>query len=589
MVIDATDDRFLIRCPLWANDVVRRLPSVRWQKGAKAWAAPLVKQNLTALDEIAQMGGVQLTDAARHAMDRLRKTVEQIGQRGTGFPTWYPFKTQPRKHQWPALNQGYGLHAFFLNMDMQTGKSFTALTLATAHHMEDHVDAALLFSKRTLRRNWLEQLDTHCPIPWNAYLPDTDKYRQFRKWMESDTKWKQLVVGWESLSQGGMGAIVDEFIGRFNGRIAIIGDETTYISGHKATRAKLVVGYGRRAAYRYALAGIMDGMEGPEAMFMQWEFLDPQIIGIGDPTAFRNRYCVMGGYEREVRPGKKVPTKVVGYQNLDELNKLIAPYSYVLPKTAAYDLPPKRFEVRTAVLTQYQREVYNTVKKEGVLSFHGSEEQVLQNVLEVYLRLHQVTGGYAVKPREVLYRKKDGSDGKRIVYDPVELIAPQDNPKMIEVVEYVEELKKSKQFLLWAVYEPEISALIGLLERMGLKIGRLDGKVKDADRQPMINRFRGGDLHGVVGNAATGGMGYSMPEAEVNMFFNNTFKALDRRQAEDRNYGDGTTKPGMWVDFIGEKTVDVVIKKAVDEKQDLSEYLRSRLKDMTAMLDGETP
>ena len=31
-------------------------------------------------------------------------------------------------------------------------------------------------------------------------------------------------------------------------------------------------------------------------LFMQFEYLDPNIIGIGDYYAFRNRYAIMGGY-----------------------------------------------------------------------------------------------------------------------------------------------------------------------------------------------------------------------------------------------------------------------------------------------------
>jgi len=583
-------DILLISCPMWANDIVKSLPSVRWQKKLARWAAPVIKQNIVALRNLIAMGGVTATPAVKVALDKYDQQIRMMGKRGKGFPAWYPFKkdSTPRKHQWPALNQGYGLRAFGLWMDMQTGKSFTAITLATAHHMEGDIDGVLVFSKRTLRRNWIEQFNDHCPIPTSIYLPVTEKERQFRAWMDSDNRYKVMVVGWESLSQGRMCELVDAFLDRF--KVAIIGDEITYICGEKSTRAKLVVGYGRRSRYNYALAGRPDAMEGPINLFMPYEFLDPNIIGIGDPIAYRNRYAVMGGYQRPIgRSGKTVPTKIIGYQNLEELARLIAPYTYQVMKTEL-DMPPKPKPKKYVVeITPYQRKIYDTIKKEGVLRLAGStdEEHVMRNVLETGLRLHQVTGGYAVKPREVRRRGTDGEEKVKIVYDPVELITPEDNPKMQEVCAILEEIGKRKQVLLWAVYMPEILALIKLVRGMGWRVAELHGGIKDHLRQPQVNEFRRGGFDIVIGNASTGGMGFSMPEAGVNMFYNNTFKAIDREQAEDRNYGDGTKEIGVWMDIIANRTFDVTTMKALEQKQDVSAFVRERIKQAIALLDGE--
>jgi hypothetical protein len=61
----------------------------------------------------------------------------------------------------------------------------------------------------------------------------------------------------------------------------------------------------------------------------------------------------------------------------------------------------------------------------------------------------------------------------------------------------------------------------------------------------------------------------------------------DRLQAEDRCWGDGQVRPGVWVDLVADKTVDVTVMKALTVKEDLHNYIRGRIKEITSLLDGE--
>jgi len=583
---DPKTGKLLIRCPFWANDMLNNLPSKRWSKSQRAWSVVVIKQNMDAIRELTRMGGVNTTSAARAAMDEYDERIAGMGKRGgVEFPPWYKFKTEPRKHQRRALDKGYGLKAFGLFMDMQTGKSKTVIDLVVAHRMQGETFGLLILVKRTLRRNWIIQLETHCPIPFSAHLPDTNKKRDFEKWLSKPHDFKVMIVGWESLSAGAMHEICKQFM-RVTQRPSIAGDETSYITNHKAIRSERAVELATMAEYKYALTGT-PAVEGPLNLFMQFEFLDRNIIGIGDFYAFRNRYAIMGGYQREIRPGLKMATEVVGYQNLDELMNMIAPYTFQVLKKDAYDLPPKRYERREVQISEKQRKMYDLIKKEGVLRIKGNDDMVLKNILSVALRLHQVTGGYAVKGHEKKWMGKDGNPRVKMEYEPVELIRPEENTKMAELIEAVNDFKGRKQGLVWVVYTPEIMAICKLLRGMGLRIGELHGGVPDSDRQPMVSAYERGDLDIIVGNASTGGMGYTMMASEVNIFYNNTFKAIDRIQAEDRAYGDGQLKSGVWIDIVAEKTIDNTIMQALTMKMDLSDYVRHRIGEITKLLDGE--
>jgi len=168
----------------------------------------------------------------------------------------------------------------------------------------------------------------------------------------------------------------------------------------------------------------------------------------------------------------------------------------------------------------------------------------------------------------------------------VEIIAPKDNPKMMELMDIVGGFKK-KQGIIWAVYKPEIAAIVKMMRAAGLLVGELHGGIPEADRQPMVDAFQNGQLDWIVGNASTGGMGYTMMASEVNIFYNNTFKMIDRVQAEDRAYGDGQLKSGIWIDIVAEMTVDVAIIAALELKQDLATYVRERITRASKILEGE--
>jgi hypothetical protein len=584
MIIDHSVEHraFTIRCPMWANDMLQDVPGRRWSKGQKAWMVPVVRQGVEAMRRLSTMGGVQITVAARKAIENYAIEREKQSTTADGFPSWYKHKLEPRKHQTAALNKAYPRRAFALFMDMQTGKTKTAIDLTAAHRMEGHLQAMFVLTKYTLRRNWIKQLGIHCPIPYDVMIPETGKRREFDRWMIRPHDFKIMIAGWESLSAGAMHEMCMEFVRAF--RCAVVGDETTYISNHKAIRSERSIDFGAEGAFVYALTGTPI-LEGPMNLYAQFEFMDPEIIGIGDYYAFRNRYAVMGGYRPKEGPMAGKPLQIVGYQNMDELTATVAPHCFQVMKTEAYDLPLKRYKTYTVELTKAQREVYQQVKREGLIT-HGGQELVMKNVLEVALRLHQITGGYTVKAGARRRMTRTKGEIEEVVYEPVEIVAPKDNPKMMELMDIVGGFKK-KQGIIWAVYKPEIAAIVKMMRAAGLLVGELHGGIPEADRQPMVDAFQNGQLDWIVGNASTGGMGYTMMASEVNIFYNNTFKMIDRVQAEDRAYGDGQLKSGIWIDIVAEKTVDVAIIAALELKQDLATYVRERITRASKILEGE--
>ena len=118
------------------------------------------------------------------------------------------------------------------------------------------------------------------------------------------------------------------------------------IKNHAAQRSKVCVRLGLSAQYKLIMTGTPVA-NGPMDVFMQFEFLDPNILGVGDFYSFRNRYAIMGGYDDK---------QVIGYQNMPELIELMSPFVFQVRKSDVLtELPPKVYQVREVEMTEEQR------------------------------------------------------------------------------------------------------------------------------------------------------------------------------------------------------------------------------------------
>lgn len=572
ITVDFDKGKFIITCPFHENDKIAGLPNKRWHGQTRTWRCPLISRNA----EFIAKAGFTLSASAQAAIDEMKANSAAAVRRGGGLPAWYRFKTEAMPHQLDFYKAMYGIQNVALFGKPGTGKSKMIIDFYSAMRMEGKITALLIVVKLSLRDNWVIEFKKHCPIPFDIFLPDTTKLAAYRKWKGQPHDFKILVVGTESLSVGGMYDIAKDFVDSQPKPAAVV-DESSKISGHKATRSERCVSLGLSCVSRLASTGSSTRGQ-PLNLFMQFEFLDPNIIGIGDFYAFRNRYAVMGGYVNQY--GK--PTQIVGYRNLDELIDTIAPFTYEIPKSVL-NLPPRRNKRLVVKMTAEQRKLYNTIRRDKAYDI-GGKTMIMANMLELTLRLHQVCGGWTVTKEEVdKYFKKDDVWGKAVMTTPHRVLEASENPKLNELLEFVDDIERAP-FILWCAYRPEIADAVAALQARGLRVGQLHGGVPEAERQPAVNAFERGELDCVVGNSSTGGMGYTMNRAEYNIFYSNTNKFEDREQSEDRNHRIGQTKNTTVVDIVMENSVDELLIRANEERLDVSQFISRRLEEAISLL-----
>jgi len=574
---------FIVRCPFYANDVIQGAPSKRWSKQARAWLLPATRQNATFIET--KLYGLADVDAeSKAAIEEVGQTVATISKK-SAFPAWYKFKTEPRPFQMDGYHAVYGKRAFGLYMDMGTGKTKETIDIVSALNMEGHVQALLVVCKLSLSINWRDEFEKHCPVPYAIRLHTNDK-SGFQDWLweNKDVDLKVYIVGTESLSAGSAFEFAEKFL-LLNAKTMCVVDEAHMISNYKAVRSERAVTLGRMSDYRAILTGTPI-TEGPMNLFMQFEFLDPNIIGLGDFFAFRNRYAIMGGFQKEdPRTGRKKPMEIIGYQNMEELMSLVAPYIYQVRKSEVLkEIPPKTYAIRRLQMSEKQRALYKQIKSKKGYEWEG-KKVVPKNVLELALRLHQVCGGFvATKDQEFKIDRETGD----LVAKDFSVMNPvfernDDNPKIAELRSIFEESPKVPT-AVWCKYMPEMDAIEELARSMGRRMARIDGSVPDVRRMEILREFQDGKWDCLVANQQTGGTGLNMTMVTLSVYYSNTFSLIDRLQSEDRHHRIGQTNAVLYIDLVMADSADELVLESIESKVNVSEFIRQKISDRSLHL-----
>lgn len=549
------DNRFTLQIPFYMNEIAKGLPNRKWSAAKKCWTAPAVRANAQYIKD--NLGLATVTDAAK---DAIRRGIEGAQAPVIPFPKGYKFKTEPMDHQRRALDKSWGPKNFAFFMDMGTGKTKVAIDLLSARAKLGEIQRVLVVCPNSIKSNWQEEIEKHATITSNVGIVNLDK-KELPAFPRPDTtgmvlQW--LVVAVESI-QGSQRAIDAARKFLLGGTAAMVVDESSRIKNPQARRAKTCVELGEEAAYRYVLTGT-PVTQGILDLYMQFEFLDPNIIGVGDHYSFRNQYAVMGGFEQR---------QVIGYQNVEQLMDLIRPFVFEVSKEEGLpDLPPKTYETRTVQLNTEQKRIYKTLKAD-LAALVGGKEIDPKNVLEKMLRLQQVVGGFYSVVEE------DPLTGNAVTK---EFDIEGENPKVRALLEVLEETRGS--VIIWCRFKREIRYVASALREVYGEdsVVEFHGDVSVDNRRTARHEFQAGVKRFFVGTTDSGGIGLTLTAAKTVIYFSNNFSLELRKQSEDRAHRKGQEDKVLYIDLIAEGTIDRVVLAALRQKQDIATFVYESIK-----------
>ena len=429
---------------------------------------------------------------------------------------------------------------------MGCGKTLTAIAVAGTGYKLGHLKRVLIVAPTSVCAVWPKEFQEYADFPYTVRTLLGTKAQRLKE-LDDLEKWpfpalQVAVINYESTWREG----IFERLQTFDADL-IICDESQRIKTHDATQSKAIHKLGDQARYKLILSGTPvqnDAMD----IFSQYRFLDPAIFGQNYYT-FRNRYAVMGGFNKK---------QVVGYRDMDELIRKEHSIAYRVTKEEAVDLPEQTFENRIVALGKKERGIYNQLKRDSVAQLEGGGQVTATTVLTRLLRLQQFTGGFlvedeATKPQLVSRGKLDALAD--ILHDYV--------------------LEGRKKLVIFARFIPEVMEIIKLTGDMLGKAGKqgvsIYGDIPKEQRGEIVRQFQTDlDTMAFVGQIDTAGTGITLTAADTCVYYSVNFNYATYSQSLSRIHRIGQKNRCTYIHLVTEKTVDETILKALARKEDLA-------------------
>ena len=475
---------------------------------------------------------------------------------------WRAVTEKPFPHQSQIVTESADCPAYAIFWEQGTGK--TRATLDTVTHLvrTDKIDAVLVLAPNGVHRVWIEEevpkwmgKDGVFPVFWTSGKAGTLKHQR----MMDDA----LNAPFPIVAMNFEGFMTDrgsKWAKRYltERRVFFVIDESTGIKTPGIKRTRRIVAAGQYAPYRRILTGTPVA-NNPFDIYSQIRFLDKGFWkrnGFPTLSEFKKYFGIFKTGINTER--NKTFEYVVGFRHLDELHQLIQPISSRVLKDEVLDLPPKLYAKRFFELTKEQRRVYKEIRDEFLTFLSSGQLVTAPLAITRMLRLHQVTSNYL--PSE---------DGEQpmVSIDKV-------NPRLRCLEELLQEVSNST--IIWARFRRDIDQIMSKLNYIDsdgekvVRAVRYDGTTSSDKRVEAIKLFQSGDRQFFVGNPAAAGLGLTLHRARTVIYYNNSFRLLDRLQSEDRAHRIGQVHPVEYVDIVAPGTIDVYILRALRSKVNIA-------------------
>lgn len=466
----------------------------------------------------------------------------------------YVEKTAPYKHQARALEKAQGKDNFALFMEQGTGKTLVAINRMGGLWCENEIDAVLILTKKGVHIQWvIEQLPEHLGYPvrdmydaqyWKTGLKSVD-----HKLGLKDGRLKVFAMSLDSISKpAGMKALA-WFVDHHKGRLMIIVDESQMIKNHRSNRTQACFDISSFACNRMILSGTPVSKDICDE-WSQFKFLDERIIGVKYLTTFKNQFAIMGGFENR---------SVVGVRNLEDFRKRVDPYSFRVTKEDELDLPPKVYSIVPFEMSDEQRQHYKEMRDLFVTQLEDGTIVSAAIAAAALVRLQQITCGFLPAPSGEIKR-----------FDQ--------NPRLVALLDLL--AQREGKAVIWARFREDINLI---KETLGEKAVTYNGETLTADRQRAVSLFLdpNSGVDYFVSNPAAGGTGLNLQgDCRTNVYFSNSFNALDRWQSEDRTHRIGMKNTVTYFDLVCMGSPDRKILANLRKKKSISEMLIGEIKEM---------
>lgn len=530
---------------------LKNISGLRWNRTTRCMVGPV---SLNLLDGLARY--YKLPADMETKRQRLGKTRREIdAERLAEDPAPllpYPVKANLYKHQIRGANMalrafgaldaktpGGGFGELF---EMGCGKTLTTIAVAGALYNLGKIDRVLVVAPTSVCSVWPHDLNQFATFPWEARVLLGDKKKRLKALSELENwPFKALriaVINYESTHREG----IFEALAAYKPDL-IVCDESQRIKNPSAAQSKALHKLGDAAPFRMILSGTPVQNNAVD-LYSQYRFLDPAVYG-ANFYAFKNRYCIMGGYGQH---------QIVGYRNMDELVEKEHSVAYRVTKEECLDLPQQTFINRYVQFTDAEQAIYEQLRKSSFLELETGENVTATTILTMYLRLMQLTGGFltadeSTRPKQVNTAKLDA---------------------LADIVDdYV--VDAGKKLVIFARFRAEIAAIENLLRLRKIQYGSIYGDVPMEERGKIVEDFQTNpDTKVFVAQIQTAGLGITLHAASTAVFYSYDYNYANYAQALARIHRIGQRLPVTYIHLVVDGSIDEKILAALENKEDMA-------------------
>lgn len=530
---------------------LKNISGLWWNRTTRCMVGPV---SLNLLDGLARY--YKLPADMETKRQRLGKTRREIdAERLAEDPAPllpYPVKANLYKHQIRGANMalrafgaldaktpGGGFGELF---EMGCGKTLTTIAVAGALYNLGKIDRVLVVAPTSVCSVWPHDLNQFATFPWEARVLLGDKKKRLKALNELENwPFKALriaVINYESTHREG----IFEALAAYKPDL-IVCDESQRIKNPSAAQSKALHKLGDAAPFRMILSGTPVQNNAVD-LYSQYRFLDPAVYG-ANFYAFKNRYCIMGGYGQH---------QIVGYRNMDELVEKEHSVAYRVTKEECLDLPQQTFINRYVQFTDAEQAIYEQLRKSSFLELETGENVTATTILTMYLRLMQLTGGFltadeSTRPKQVNTAKLDA---------------------LADIVDdYV--VDAGKKLVIFARFRAEIAAIENLLRLRKIQYGSIYGDVPMEERGKIVEDFQTNpDTKVFVAQIQTAGLGITLHAASTAVFYSYDYNYANYAQALARIHRIGQRLPVTYIHLVVDGSIDEKILAALENKEDMA-------------------
>jgi SNF2 family DNA or RNA helicase len=445
----------------------------------------------------------------------------------------------PYQHQHDAFDFLMGFDAAALFADPGTGKTLVGVAVAGERFRHKQVKRLLILCPLSVVDVWKQEFHKFAKFPFyaavKAFPPDYQGNALEVLIINYDSAWRydDAIIKWHP--------------------DMVIADESQRMKNQKSKASKFGYTLSKVAKYRLLMTGTPI-TQGCCDIYSQFKFMDPSIYGT-NLKAFQSKYCIMSfdGFT------------VVGYKNEKDYAAKLHARAYRVTADECLDLPPIIDKKEYCYLQGNAKKAYKQMDEE-YLAEVAAEHTVASPVMLVRLmRLQQIAGGFL---------KLDlAEDAKAPNLMPV----GSEKLNLLKTI-ITQDYEPTKKLVIFARFSAEVAAIEALMRELGRKYITIQGSTQN--RGELINAFQTDPKITVaVIQIQAGGVGITLTASDTVIYYSMTFSYADYEQSRARIRRIGqNSKSVTYIHLLAKDTIDEVVLKAVQKKQDLASYIIDELR-----------